>query len=171
MRFELGNGYCLRSFLYGDAIAIARHADNKNIEKNLRDSFPHPYTLEHARVWIQYVKEHEPKTRFVIAFHDEAVGEIGFVYQTDVYRFTAEIGYWLSEDHWGKGVMSKALKFVTEYAFENFDLVRIYADVVEYNKGSCAVLEKCGFKLEGILHKHCYKDGRFFDQYLYALVQ
>ncbi|MDP0562707.1 MAG: GNAT family N-acetyltransferase [Candidatus Endonucleobacter sp. (ex Gigantidas childressi)] len=171
MRFELGDDYCIRSFLYGDAISLAKHADNKEISKNLRDSFPSPYTLEHARLWIRYVKEHESTTRFVISHKDEAIGEIGFLAQADVHRFSAEIGYWLSEDHWGKGIMSKTIALVSNYAFEKHKIVRIYADVVEYNKGSCKVLEKCGFKLEAVFQKHVFKYEKFYNQYLYALVR
>ena len=171
MRFELGDNYCLRSFLYGDALSLAKHGDNKEIAKNLRDSFPNPYTLEHARVWIQYVKEYESKTRFVIAHCDEAVGEIGFVSQADVHRFSAEIGYWLSQEHWGKGVMSKAVSLISQYAFEQCELVRLFADVVEHNQGSCKVLEKCGYKLEGVFQKHIFKGDQFYDQYIYALIR
>ncbi|WOG29332.1 GNAT family protein [Endozoicomonas sp. 8E] len=171
MRFDLGNGYCVRSFLYGDAPSLSRHGNNWNVAKNLRDSFPHPYTIEHARAWIQHVKENEADTRFVIDHQGEAIGEIGFVTQLDVHRFTAEIGYWLSESHWGKGVMTQALSRVAQYAMDELGLVRIYADVVDYNKGSGKVLEKCGFQLEGVLRKHIFKGEDYFDQYVYGLVR
>ncbi|UYM14769.1 GNAT family N-acetyltransferase [Endozoicomonas euniceicola] len=170
MRFDLGDGYSVRGFLYGDAGAISRHGNNVNIARNLRDSFPSPYTIEHARAWIQHVKEHESDTRFVIASGQEAIGEIGFVAQLDVHRHSAEIGYWISEEHWGRGVMSKALAFVSDYAFKKKNIVRLFADVVEYNEGSCKALEKCGYQREGILRKHIYKGERFYDQFLYALV-
>ncbi|MGI9276767.1 MAG: GNAT family N-acetyltransferase [Endozoicomonas sp.] len=172
MRFDLGDGYSLRSFLYGDATSLARHGNNHKIARNLRDSFPHPYTVEHARAWIQHIKEHEPDTRFVIAnARNEAIGEIGFVIQLDVHRYTAEIGYWLSEDHWGSGVMSKALAEVSQYAFREKGLVRLFADVQEKNEGSSRVLEKCGYQLEGVFRKHIYKEDQHSDQYVYALVR
>ncbi|WP_263322090.1 GNAT family N-acetyltransferase [Endozoicomonas sp. Mp262] len=171
MRFELGNGYCLRSFLYGDALSIAEHGNNVEVARTLRDSFPNPYTIEHARVWIRHVKEHESDTRFIIACNDEAVGEIGFVIQTDVHRYTAEIGYWLSQEHWGKGVMSKAVETIGHYAFEKFDVVRLFADVVKHNYGSCKVLERCGYNLEGVFRNNIYKDGQFYDHLVYALVR
>ncbi len=171
MRIELGNDYCLRSFLYGDAPALVKHGDDIEVAKYLRDSFPSPYTIEHARAWIQYVKEHESDTRFVIANKDEAIGEIGFVRQDDVHRFSAEIGYWLSQEHWGNGVMSKAVSQVSQYAFEKFEIIRLFADVVEHNQGSSRVLEKCGYKLEGVFQKHIYKDSDFHDQLVYALVR
>ncbi len=171
MQIDLGNGYSLRSFLYGDAPSLARSGNNYNIARNLRDSFPHPYSIEHARAWIQHVKEHESKTRFVIAYENEAIGEIGFVVQLDVHRYTAEIGYWLSENHWGKGIMGKAISWVSEYAFNDLGMVRLFADVVEHNTGSCKVLEKCGFQLEGVFRNHIYKDDEFFNQYVYALIR
>lgn len=171
MRFELGGNYCLRNFLYGDAISLARHGNNKQIAEYLRDSFPHPYTIEHARTWVQYVKEHEAETRFAITYRDEAIGEIGFVSQLDVHRFSAEIGYWLSQEHWGKGVMSKAVKEVSHYAFEQCGVIRLFADVVEHNKGSCILLEKCGYKVEGVLNKNIYKAGKFYNQYVYGLLR
>ncbi|MDP0588767.1 MAG: GNAT family protein [Candidatus Endonucleobacter bathymodioli] len=171
MRFELGDGYCIRGFLYGDALSLAKHADNKNIAKHLRDSFPSPYTVGHARLWIQYVKEHEPKTRFVIAYKEQAIGEIGFLAQMDVHRFSAELGYWLSEEHWGRGIMSRTIALICNYAFEKHNIVRIYADVIEYNKASCKVLEKCGFEIEAVFQKHVFKYEKFYNQYLYALVR
>ena len=171
MHIDLGNGYCLRRFLYGDVISLAKHGDNYEIAKNLRDSFPQPYTVEHARAWVQHVKEHEAKTRFAIDYRGEAIGEIGFVVQLDVHRFGAEIGFWLSQEHWGKGVMYGALTYVCQYAFDEMELVRIYADVKAQNLGSCRVLEKCGFKLEGTFKKHIYKEGQFVDQLVYALVR
>ncbi|OED46735.1 hypothetical protein ACH42_03510 [Endozoicomonas sp. (ex Bugula neritina AB1)] len=171
MRIDLGNGYSLRQFYYGDAPSLAKHGNNYKIARNLRDSFPHPYTIEHARAWIQHVKEHEAKTRFMIACDDEAIGEIGFVTQVDVHRFTAEIGYWMSEDHWGNGVMGKAIAWVTRYAFDEMGVVRIFADVMENNIGSHKVLEKNGFIQEAVFRKHIFKENEFFDQYVFALVK
>ena len=171
MRFDLGNGYCIRSFLYGDAPSLSRHGNNWEVAKNLRDSFPHPYTIEHARAWIQHVKENEADTRFVVDHQGEAIGEIGFVVQLDVHRYTAEIGYWISQDHWGKGVMTGALNKVIEYAMNEMGLVRIFADVVEYNIGSGKILEKCGFKREGVFRKHICKNDEHFDQHVYGIVR
>ncbi len=168
MRVDLGNGYSLRQFYYGDAPLLAKHGNNEKIARNLRDSFPHPYTIAHARAWVQHVKEREAKTRFVIAFNDEAIGEIGFVPQIDVHRFTAEIGYWISEDHWGNGVMGIAIGWVSQYAFDKMGVVRLYADVVSHNTGSCKVLEKNGFVQEAIFRKHIFKDNEFYDQYVFA---
>lgn len=171
MRIDLGNDYNLRRFLYGDAIALAKHGNNYKIARNLRDSFPHPYTVEHARAWIQHVKEHESDTRFIISHEEEAIGEIGFVRQLDVHRFAAEIGYWMSEDHWGKGVGSRALSEVSRYAFEKHGLVRLFADVAEHNVGSCRILEKCGFQLEAVFRNHIYKEDQFYNQYVYGLIK
>ncbi len=171
MRFDLGNGYCIRSFLYGDAASLARHGNNWEIAKNLRDSFPTPYTIEHARVWIQHIKEHEADSRFVIDFEGEAIGEIGFVKQLDVHRYVAEIGYWISQAHWGKGIMTKALSRVCQYAMDDQGVVRLYADVVDHNLGSARLLEKVGFQKEAVFRKHIYKGEEYFDQFVFGLLR
>ena len=91
--------------------------------------------------------------------------------QDDVHRHSAELGYWLSEDHWGKGIMSQIIEKMCEYAFKEFNIIRLFAEVVDYNVGSCRVLEKCGFKLEGRMSKHIYKEEEFYDQLIYGLVK
>ena len=91
MRIDFGNGYTLRHFYYGDAPYLSEHGNNPNVASTMRDSFPSPYTLEHARAWVQYVKSELSDSRFALAFEDKAIGEIGFVAQVDVHRFSAEL--------------------------------------------------------------------------------
>ena len=90
--------------------------------------------------------------------------------QGDVYSKSAEIGYWLAEEYWGKGIMSIAVEKICKLAFERYDIVRIYASAFRYNQGSQRVLEKAGFKLEGILEKSVYKNGKMYDSCMYALI-
>ena len=114
--------------------------------------------------------EDDPKTVFAIANEVEAIGSIGLMVGKDVHRFTAELGYWLAEPFWGKGVMTEAVKRITEYAFRCFGLKRVYAEPYTSNRASARVLEKAGFKYEGLLRASAFKDGRLVDQLLYARV-
>ena len=168
MDIQLTDDVSLRSLLYGDASGLAKHGDNPNIAVNQRESFPVPYTIEHARHWIQHAKEHETESRFAIATQKEAIGEIGFLMQGDVHRNSAEISFWISEEYWGQGIVTKAVNSVAEYAFKKRGIKRLFADVIEYNIGSQKVLVKCGFQLEGVLRKNICKNGKYYDQYVYA---
>lgn len=160
----------IRHFRNDDAEAVARHADNRNIAKNLRDAFPHPYTLADARRFIESATSMQPQTYFCMAnAEDEAIGSIGFVLQKDVERFSAEIGYWLSEDYWGRGIVSEAMRAVTRYAMKTHNLIRVYAAPFAHNVASCRVLEKCGYVLEGRLHRAAVKEGQVCDMLMYAI--
>ncbi len=168
MEYSLGEGFVIRNFLYGDASGLARNGDNPNIAINQRECFPNPYTIEMARNWIQYVRDNEEGHRFAIATNKEAIGEIGIVIQPDVHCYSAEIGFWIGEQYWGQGLMTKAVSWMVNYCFEEHGLKRIFADVMEYNTASQKVLQKCGFELEGIFRKNIYKNDNFYDQFVYA---
>ncbi|MGH9388558.1 MAG: GNAT family N-acetyltransferase, partial [Vicinamibacteria bacterium] len=142
----------------------------REIWRNLRDGFPHPYTLAHARKYIRSASPKEPETRFAIAVEGQAVGGIGFVRSSDVERVSAEIGYWLSEAFWGRGITTEALRAVTRHAIETHGLTRVFAVPYEWNHPSFRVLEKAGYTLEGRLRRSAIKDGRIIDQLLYAYV-
>jgi len=119
---------CLvRSWRLGDADAIARHANNHKIWLNLRDAFPYPYTVQDAREFIKSLKDRTPETTFTIAVNGEAAGSVGFVLRHDVERVSAEIGYWLAEPFWGRGIATEALVAMTEYAMATHHLTRMYA--------------------------------------------
>ena len=172
---EIAIGDCkLRAWRPGDEAALVKYANNRNIWINLRDRFPHPYAMDDAIAWVQSVKDQRPVTNFAIATatdnDDEAIGSIGLTLQEDVHRRSGEIGYWLAEPFWGRGITTRAVRALTEYAFANFDLVRLYANVFEWNPASGRVLEKAGFTLEGRLRKNITKDGNTIDQFVYALV-
>ena len=164
-------GALVRPWRHGDEESLARHANNRKIWLNLRDGFPSPYTLEDAGRWILLAGPKEPPTDFTIALGDEAAGGIGFHPGEDVYRRSAEIGFWLGEAHWGKGIASAAVRAVTAHAFSAFDLCRLYAHVFAFNGASMRVLEKAGYACEAVLRKAATKGGKTVDVYLYAAVR
>jgi len=167
MNFEL------RDWRPGDAESLVRYADNYEVAKNLRNIFPHPYTLEDAKTYINICMSSDRTREYLkaIVVNDEAVGSIGLFLQDDVHCKSAELGYWLGEPFWHRGIMSAAVKQICAYAFAEYDLVRIYAEPFAHNTGSRKVLEKAGFKLEGIKHKSIFKEGRIFDSCIYALIK
>lgn len=162
----------LRTWRRRDVDSLVRHADDPAVSINLRDRFPHPYTRADAESWIDLASTQEPPRHFAIVIAGEAAGGIGFDPRTDVYRRTAEIGYWLGRVHWGRGIATEALGAVVDYSFSTFDhLVRLEASVYEWNPASARVLEKVGFHLEARLEKRVVKDGRTIDELLYSLVR
>jgi ribosomal-protein-alanine N-acetyltransferase len=160
--------YILRDWRIEDAPSIVKHADNRRIWLNLRDGFPSPYRIQDARAYIRNVNQDVPRTTFAIATASEAIGSIGLVLGKDVHRFTAELGYWLAEPFWGRGIMTRTVQYLTTWAFDTLKLHRIYAEPYSENSASRRVLEKSGFACEGILRSSAYKDGRRMDQAVYA---
>jgi len=141
------------------------------IWRNLRDAFPHPYTLANAEHWIRSANPATPVTNFAIVVDGTAVGGIGLVLKDDVFRRSAEIGYWLGEEYWGRGIVTEAVRAVTDYAFATFDLCRVYAGVFEWNSASMRVLEKAGYEFECRMRKSVIKDGEIIDELIYAMVR
>lgn len=162
--------YALRSWSWDDAPALVRYANNRGIWLNVLDAFPHPYTQADADDWLNRVVDQDRPTSFAIATESEAIGGIGVHPKDDVRRLTAEIGYWLAEPFWGKGIMTDAVRTVVEFAFVTFGILRVEAFVYEWNLASCRVLEKAGFVQEARLRRRVTKDGKTIDELLYALV-
>ena len=160
----------VRSWLVSDVDSLVRHANNHKIWINLRDAFPHPYTKRDAQEYIRGVRQRTPETTFAMSVHDEAVGSIGFVLHQDVERVSAEIGYWLAEPFWGRGITTEALVAVTQYAIDAHRLTRVYAVPFAWNAASCQVLQKAGYVLEARLRRSCIKNGEVTDQMQYAFV-
>ncbi|QDG53235.1 GNAT family N-acetyltransferase [Persicimonas caeni] len=158
----------VRSWRLDDMESLVRHANNRKVWRNLRDSFPHPYTLEDAEEWVTIAGAQDPEVNFAIAVDDVAVGGIGFELQTDVFRKSAEIGYWLGERFWGQGIMTEAVRAVTSFGFATLGFERIYAGVFSWNPGSARVLEKVGYEFEAKLRNAIYKEGHLLDEYIYA---
>lgn len=158
--------YTLRQWQSGDEESLMKNANNYNIWRNLKDIFPHPYTIEGAHGWIK-IAQKSPEA-FAIVIDNEAVGGIGILLKDDIYRKNAEIGYWLGEAHWGKGIMSSAIIEIVDYTFKNYDIHRIYAGVFEYNLVSMRVLEKAGFHQEAVLKQSLFKENQFYDEYIFV---
>ncbi len=158
----------LRPWQKSDLSALVRYANNKKIADFLRDGFPYPYTPRDGRRFLRMAMRAKPTNIFAIEIHQEAVGSIGFFSQSDVHRFNAEIGYWLAEPYWGRGIMSEAVRIFSDYVFENHPVVRLYAQTFATNTASQRVLEQAGFMLEAVLRKSIVKNGRLNDEHLYA---
>ncbi len=163
--------YCIRSFEDNDVEAIVKHANNFQVSKYMRDSFPYPYTKDNAVQWINFVKKNYSTLFFALANETELIGGIGAVPQTDVHRFSAEVGFWLGKSHWNKGIITLALPVFCNYLFTKFDFNRLTANVFEGNEASKKVLEKNGFVLEGTLRKNVFKENKFVDHYTYGLLK
>lgn len=161
----------LRPWQKGDETSLAKYANNRKISINLRDRFPFPYTLKDAEDWIQFVRSNSPLTNFAIEVDSRAVGGIGFMLGSDVFRHSAELGYWLGEPYWGKGLMTEAVKAATGYGFDQLKLKRIFAGVFETNPASAKVLEKGGYTFESRQRKAVIKEGQYLDQLVYVMVK
>ena len=153
--------------------AVYAHAQDPRIAANLRDVFPSPYHYEDAEAFVQdcVAREGQGQLCRAILVEGETVGSIGVFVQSDVYRRSAELGYWLAVPWWGKGIMTEAVRAICREAFRAFDIVRIYAEPFARNTGSCRVLEKAGFTLEGTLRRSVYKGGEILDSRVYALLR
>jgi len=163
----------VRSWRASDLDSLVTYANNHKIWINLRDAFPHPYTRKDGRAFIRRALGQSPQTMFAIATGDEAdeaVGGIGYSPHQDVERVSAEIGYWLAEPFWGRGIMSEALAAVTAHAIKTHHLTRLYAVPFAWNPASCRVLEKAGYVLEARLRHSAMKNGQLIDQLQYAYV-
>jgi RimJ/RimL family protein N-acetyltransferase len=160
----------LREWRWEDKCSLMKYADNIKIARMVKDRFPYPYDAVAAENWLGMVTTESPQTNFAIVVKGKAVGGIGFESQGDIFRRSAEIGYWLGEDYWGKGIMTEAVKAVTFFAFQNYDLCRLYAGVFATNPASIRVLEKAGYQFEGRLRKSICKFGQIIDQLLFAKV-
>ncbi|MFA5657755.1 MAG: GNAT family protein [Oscillospiraceae bacterium] len=165
--------FSLLSWKADYAKSIAINANNINIAKNLRNVFPYPYTLSDAEFYVNMCIEADEKTQCTraIVVDGKAVGSIGFFLKDDVYSKSAEIGYWLGEPFWRKGIMSCAIKLLCDFGFENYDIVRIFAEPYSHNIGSRRALEKAGFLFEGEMKKSVFKNGEFFDSCMYAIIR
>lgn len=168
---ELSDGVVtLREFREEDAAIITPIANNAKIASNLRDGFPHPYTLEDAHVFIENAQSQHPPGLFAIEFEGNYVGNIGLKRGADVYRKSAEIGYFIGEKYWGLGLASRAVKLITDYGFNTLQIIRIDTGIYDHNKASMRVLEKCGYHKEAIFEKAIFKNGKIVDEHRFAKI-
>ena len=160
----------IRKWKLTDAKDIAVALSNKNVQDNLRDGLPYPYSEQDGMDFISsMLSANETETfAFAITVDDKAIGSIGVFRQQNIHRQTAEMGYYIAEEYWGNGIMTDAVKQICEYVFENSDILRIYAEPFAHNIGSCRVLEKAGFKYEGTLRSNAVKNGKVVDMKMYS---
>jgi [ribosomal protein S5]-alanine N-acetyltransferase len=165
-------GVILRPWTLSDAAQLALILNNKKISDNLRDVLPFPYSIKDALDWLNLIlPENNPPRFFAISIDKEVVGSIGIVSKTDIYRKNFEIGFFMSEKFWGKGIGTRAIKAAISYAFSNFDIVRIYAEVFSDNIGSRKALEKAGLKLEATLKRNIIKNEIIKDSCIYSVLR
>lgn len=162
------DGIAVRRFRAGDGPDLVRHANSAAVARNLRDAFPHPYTDHDAAAWLVRANDDEAERSFAITAADAVIGGIGLKREFDVNRLTNEVGYWLGEAWWGRGIATASLQAVSTWAFAELDIVRIWGGVYSSNPASCRVLEKAGYVYEGTLHRSVIKNGVILDQLVYA---
>jgi [ribosomal protein S5]-alanine N-acetyltransferase len=151
---------------YADNFAHIRN--NPSILDNGYDKTPNPFTKQDAINFINIQLGKKPPQRFLIFYNNELAGEIGITIQDDVHRLCAEIGYFIAEPFWGKGLATEAIKKMTEYSFATFEIIRIIAGVFAFNKASMKALEKNGYYLESIRKKSVIKNGQIIDDYIWV---
>ena len=159
----------LRSWNINDLESLVKYANNYNIAKNLTNQFPHPYTKKNGESFIAMATKNYPLNIFAIDIRGQACGGIGLHPQQDIHCKNAELGYWLAEPYWGKGIITNAIKQIVKYGFKTFDIDRIFARPFENNIGSQKALENSGFVLEGKFDKVLYKNGEYLDELIYAI--
>ena len=162
------NKVSIRPWKNSDKESLQRHANNGKIWLNLADAFPHPYGEQHAEIFLSMVQKQDPITSWAICMGDQAIGSVGINPKEDIYRKTAEFGYWLGEDYWGQGIMSEVVEKSVPYIFSNYNLLRLESPIFEWNKASMRVMEKCGFAQEAIHKKAVTKDGVIADLFYFA---
>ena len=174
MEFDIGNGYTLRpwedAWRDGDRERMVALADEHDVWAQLRDRFPHPYTPEDAEGWVALQSGQHPPTQFAVCDEAGPIGAIGLETREADYRHSAELGYWLGKPFWGRGIMTGAVRLLVVYGFEGLGLLRIDAHVKSGNPASARVLEKAGFRREGVLRKAALKEGELVDHILFGIL-
>lgn len=163
----------LRPWELSDAENLAKLLNNKKILKNLRDGIPFPYKQEHAREFIASMlqADRDKVFAFAVVADGQAVGSVGIFRQDNIHSRTAELGYYIGEPFWNKGIATEAIKKACNFIFETTDIQRIYAEPFARNKASCRVLEKAGFICEGILRANAVKEGVTEDMMMFAKIR
>ena len=163
----------IRKWKLTDASDLALALSNKHIQDNLREGLPYPYTEKDGMDYISaMLSANENDTfAFAIIVDNKAIGSIGVFRQENIHRRTAELGYYIAEEYWGKGIMTEAVKQICDYVYKNSDIIRIYAEPFSYNRASCRVLEKAGFQYEGTLRSNAVKGGKVIDMKMYARIK
>ncbi len=163
----------IRKWSIGDAADLAEALNNKSIQNNLRDGLPYPYTESDAKNYINAMLNSDENSTFpfAITLNSKVIGSIGVFRKDNIHSRTAEIGYYIAEPFWGKGLGTSAVMQACKYIFDNTDIIRIFAEPFSYNNASCRILEKCGFEYEGTLRSNAVKNGKVLDMKLYSLIK
>lgn len=163
----------IRKWELSDAGDLAAALSNKKILNNLRDGLPYPYTKQDGEDYISSMLSANENEVFAFAItaDDKVIGSIGVFRQGNIHRQTAELGYYIAEEYWGRGIMTQAVKQICAYVFDRSDIIRIYAEPFAHNAASCRVLEKAGFQYEGTLRSNAVKNGSVVDMKMYALLK
>lgn len=163
----------IRKWELSDAKDLAAALSNKKVQDNLRDGLPYPYTEQDGKEFVSAMLSADENETFAFAImaDDKVVGSIGIFRQGNIHSQTAELGYYIAEEYWGKGIMTEAVKQICEYVFGDSDIIRIYAEPFAYNMASCRVLEKVGFQYEGTLRSNAVKNGKVIDMEMYSLLK
>jgi ribosomal-protein-alanine N-acetyltransferase len=164
-------GVKLSELTIQDSLRISELANDFELWSNLRDAMPHPYTIKDAKQFVNSDKENLNSLTFAIRYDNELCGLIGLKLDNDVYRHTAEVGFWIGKDFWGKGIATSALKQLIFLAFQKKSIKRLRAAVFEENYASMKVLVKCGFSKYGIGRKAVFKNDRFLDEHYFELLK
>ena len=171
MEKQMTQKYLLRKWREGDEDSIVKYANNTEVSKFLKDSFPSPYTYSDALRWVRFSNRSVDAYHVAIVVGENAVGCIGVEKQQDVYCKSAELGYWLGQEYWNQGIMTDVVRQMVDIAFDKMDIVRLYAYVFSGNIASSKVLEKAGFILESRQVAAVYKNGKHMDQLVYSIVR
>ncbi|EOS28552.1 hypothetical protein C807_03064 [Lachnospiraceae bacterium 28-4] len=163
----------IRKWELSDAKDLAAALSNRKVQDNLRDGLPYPYTEQDGKEFISAMLSADENETFAFAItvNNMVIGSIGIFRQGNIHRQTAELGYYIAEEYWGKGIMTEAVKQICEYVFANSDIIRIYAEPFAYNIASCRALEKAGFQYEGTLRSNAVKNGKVIDMKMYSLLK
>ena len=162
----------IRKWKLSDAKDLAAALSNKKVQDNLRDGLPYPYTEQDGKDFISAMLSADENDTFAFAItvDEKAIGSIGVYRQENIHRQTAELGYYIAEKYWGKGIMTEAVKQMCRYVFDKTDIIRIYAEPFAYNIASCRALEKAGFQYEGTLRNNAVKNGKVIDMKMYSIL-
>lgn len=160
----------IREWKLEDAEDLAAVISDKDVQDNLRDGIPYPYTREDAEEFISAMlsADRNKVFAFAITADEKVAGSIAVFRQENIHSRTGELGYYLAQDYWGKGLMPEAVKQICDYVFCNTDMIRIFAEPFAQNIRSCRVLEKAGFQYEGTLRCNAVKNGLVMDMKMYA---
>ena len=163
----------IRKWELSDAKDLAAALSNKKVQDNLRDGLPYPYTEQDGKEFISAMLSADENETFAFAIivDDMVIGSIGIFRQDNIHRQTAELGYYIAEEYWSKGIMTEAVKQICAYVFAKSDIIRIYAEPFAHNNASCRVLEKAGFQYEGTLRSNAVKNGKVIDMIMYSLLK